>query len=133
MTIPDFQAAARDEKNWLLDEVEESASWYAFRTGNFHSDQQVADCAAALYELAEVIKSLPITHPLFLRLAEINSLYWQESDVFGLGNWLNETKCLIRQVCFSSFATPDDFIERLAELTEKHQTGCRQQYSLWIY
>lgn len=125
MTLPDFHSAAREEKEWLVDELEHSASWYVFRTEKCCNDEHDADCARALYELAEVIRALPLTHPLFLKLAEINCLYLQEADVVGLGNWLNETKCLMKQICFSSFKKPKDLVERLVELTDEHQAGCR--------
>jgi len=121
MTIPDLYSAAKDEKEWLIEELQHSASWIEFRQQKHSDDEHDTSCAQALYELVEAINSLPLTHPLFWKLAEINHLYLQESDVVGLGNWLNETKCLLMQVCFSSFATPNALIERLVELAEEAQ------------
>ncbi len=121
MTLVDFQAAVKDEKQWLVEQLEHTASWHEFRQQRYPHDEDAAGCAQALHELAALIKSLPLTHPLFLKLAEINHLYWQESDVAGLGKWLNETRCVLMQVCFSSSETPRTMIERLVKFTDDAQ------------
>ena len=72
-------------------------------------------------ELAKFVNALPVSHPVFFKLAAISASYLQQADVVGLGYWLNETKCLMKQICFSSFQTPEDLIERLVELTDQNQ------------
>ena len=121
MTITDLHSAARAEKEWLVEELTQAASWHALRAKEYRSGECDAGCAKALRELAKFVNALPVSHPVFLKLAEISDCYLQQADVVGLGYWLNETKCLMRQICFSSFQTPEDLIERLVELTDQNQ------------
>lgn len=121
MTITDFHSAARAEKEWLVEELTQAASWHALRAKRYRGGECDAGCAEALRELAKFVNAMPVSHPVFFKLAEISDFYLQQADVVGLGYWLNETKCLMKQICFSSFQTPEDLIERLIELTDQNQ------------
>ena len=123
MIHPDVHSPVEDEREWLVETLEHSASWHAIKATMYLDDWHKASCARSLYELAEVIRALPPTDPLFRKLAEVDRLYWEEADLAGLGTWLNEIKRLSMQVCFPFFETPNDIIERLAELTDEKQTG----------
>ena len=127
MSVPGFPSAVKDEKEWLVEEIERSASWHEFRAEKYRDEERTAGCAQALYELADAVRALPLTHPLFLKLAEINYLYWREADVVALGSWLNKTKTLIMRVCFSSFLTPKDLIKLLVELADENLVSGRKQ------
>lgn len=129
MNLLDCPTAAREEKQWLVDEIEEIASWCALKAARCTGDASDALCVEALHELAAAVRALPLSHPLFLKLAETTQLYIQDADIPGLGNWLNETKYLISRSWADSSGKPGDFLQRLAALTDRYLTRKQQARS----
>ncbi|MGD8852346.1 MAG: hypothetical protein PVI28_08045 [Gammaproteobacteria bacterium] len=121
MSLLNSPAAAKEEKQWLVEEIENIAAWWALKAGKCR-DVSEARCVDALQDLAAAVRALPLSDPLFLKLAETTQLYIEDADISGLECWLEETKHLISRGWVDSSDKPKDLLQRLAALTDKHLT-----------
>jgi hypothetical protein len=128
MSLLNRSAAGREEKQWLVEEIEGIASWCALKASKCRNTDD-ALCVDALHGLAAAVRALPANDPLFLKLAETTRLYLQDADIPGLGNWLNETKYLISRGWVASSDDPQDLLQQLAALADKYLLRKQQTHS----
>jgi hypothetical protein len=112
MNIQDF-ASTRDQKRWLVEQLEHAAAWRELKAERYPDDSRNAQCAATLHHMATTVKALPATHELFRQLARIASL---EDSIRE--RCLDEVNHLISRAGLSSPNSAQVVVQRLIEITD---------------
>jgi hypothetical protein len=122
------RSAAQEEKDWLVGEIEDIAAWLTLKVGTCCGTPRSVGSVQSLHALAAAVRDLPVSDPLFAKLAHMTQTYMQNADISGLGDWLNETKSLLSTESPKSDSEPEDLIRRLLVLTDDYlsrkQPGC---------
>jgi hypothetical protein len=106
-------SAFGEYKNWLVEELQEKSQWCGQVSNLFGDDSRSLRCSDTLKILADVVRTLPETHPLFGKLAQIGHL-----DAVTRERWLDEVRLEFANIGWLSQLGPDDSIRRLFDITD---------------
>jgi hypothetical protein len=120
MNIEKFPST-EDQKQWLVDKLESTASWREMKAQQYPEDSRNASCAETLFDVAAAVKDLPDSHELFRKQVSID--YVNESV---REHWLDEMNSMISRAGFNSPVNPQDFIRQLLEFTDASLVDWRQ-------
>jgi len=109
------------QKDWLVDTIAGAASWSGYLATLLPGDRRNARSSRLLLGLADAVKALPVAHPLFAKLDQID-----HADTAVRGRWLEEVRLEISYIGLFSDATTKEAIRRLEEITDASLAEWRQ-------
>jgi hypothetical protein len=109
------------QKDWLVDTIAGAASWSGYLATLLPGDHRNARSSRLLLGLADAVKALPVAHPLFAKLNQID-----HADTAVRDRWLDEVRLEISYIGLFSDATTREAIRRLEEITDASLTEWRQ-------
>jgi hypothetical protein len=113
MDNPNHPGSLDKHKVWLVDEITGTANWCHHVAGLFPDDTRSLRCCDALKALADAIEALPVTHPLFGKLAQISS-----TDPLTHERWLDEVRLEFSSIGYLTNDSAPHAIEKLIAITD---------------
>lgn len=120
-----METSSTDVKCWLLNELAGKADWCCYVATLFPDDRRSLNCSKTLQDLADVVETLPDTHPLFSRLRQITRV-----DDHTHERWLDEIHLEFSYIGFLSAESVQQAIQRLIEITDSSLNEWRRSRKL---